>query len=590
MNQSLAPGERIDRYRIDKVLGRGGMAIVLRVVHEDLGSLHALKVLQLLYPGLAERLTQEGRMQASLKHPNVIAVTDIVRIGSLPGLVMEYVQGVSVGELVAVEPQSIAQAEALAMGIMDGVEAAHQRGLVHRDLKPDNVLLDISGADLVPKITDFGLARALDETTFGLGQHRTRSGQTLGTPAYMAPEQFTDSRAADQRSDIYALGAILYELLATKPAFAGTSLVAAYQDATKEKYPRLGTVCPRAPQRIQRAVETCLRADPDDRPQSVAELRALWLDGEPPPTRTGLWTPATMARLRRIRTAWEEAEVDQESLEIPIGPQTPAETTYPTPDAGTTQGTIIPADTTGWFRVGMLAGLLVALLVAMGITGSALIRGLSNDPEFPRERPGVDAPVPAVLLPADADSEASTDSGLGTTNALSSDADTQADAGSEADSDTSAEPDTEPEEDTEPRADTEAPVVTAPVPAPRPQPYPAVPASVVTTAPSPAPVRPAPPQPAPVQPAVIEPELTEPKPAPLPAPAPDTLVRLQGGVRGYLIASSGDRFPVGAAVPPGRYSLIVFFDGTTPTQAMTIQLERGESRTVTCSAQIGVCR
>lgn len=155
----LTAGQRIERYEVEALLGAGGMAVVYRVRHTSLGSLHALKVLTHAAPGVARRLMQEGRVQSSLRHRHVVTVTE-------------------------------------------GVAAAHQAGLVHRDLKPGNVLTDTSGPALTAKVADFGIAKLhLADRSVAL----TGTRVALGTPSYVAPEQILDSKRVDARADLFSL-------------------------------------------------------------------------------------------------------------------------------------------------------------------------------------------------------------------------------------------------------------------------------------------------------------------------------------------------------------------------------------------------
>ena len=219
---ALEPCVRIDRYEVVRPLGQGGMAVVVEVRHLDLGTRHALKVLQVHAPWLHARLLTEGRIQASLRDNHVCRVTDVIRVGDAPGLVMELVDGPPLELLLANYQPNLDQIDHLARGILAGVRAAHAAGLVHRDLKPANILLEISEQEdqVIPKVADYGLAKTLGELGSG-GRNTTRSGATLGTPSYMAPEQFRNAKYADQRADLFSIGCILYELVTGMRPFAG---------------------------------------------------------------------------------------------------------------------------------------------------------------------------------------------------------------------------------------------------------------------------------------------------------------------------------------------------------------------------------
>src|SRR5688500_13232778 len=143
----LAVGEEVDRYVVEALLGSGGMAVVYRVRHRTLATAHALKVLTNTVPQVRERLVAEGRIQAGLRHVNLVAVTDVLDVGGAPALLMDYVEGPALVAWIEERgPLPLADVEAIFGGILAGVAMAHARGLVHRDLKPGNVLLDLSGA------------------------------------------------------------------------------------------------------------------------------------------------------------------------------------------------------------------------------------------------------------------------------------------------------------------------------------------------------------------------------------------------------------------------------------------------------------
>ena len=207
----LALGASVGQYIVERVIGRGGMATVYRVRHRDLGTQHALKVLHVQRRGLRERFLQEGRLQANIRHPNLVAVTDVVWSGEHPGLVLELVDGPTLADVVAQGPLPVTEALRLFRQIVDGVHHAHAQGLVHRDLKPQNVLLG-TGTDGLrqARVADFGIAKVLagsEEPAL------TRSGMPIGTPRYMAPEQIRDASRVDARADIFSLGCILYEMV-----------------------------------------------------------------------------------------------------------------------------------------------------------------------------------------------------------------------------------------------------------------------------------------------------------------------------------------------------------------------------------------
>jgi serine/threonine-protein kinase len=273
----LSTGNVVDRYEIEGVIGEGGMAVVYAVRHAQLGTRHALKVLTLPSAQIRQRLLQEGQVQARLRHPNIVAVTDVIDLDGAPGLIMERIEGPCLEDWLRAEEPSLAQLDSLARQILEGVRVAHEQQLVHRDLKPANILLEVGREGLVPKITDFGLAKILG--TGGGGFAKTRTGSTMGTPHYMSPEQIRDSKGVGPRTDIFALGAILYEMLAGCRAFDGDDLLEIFNAVAQGKYTPLRDLVPEVPERMVNAIDRCLQVQPDDRFDSVDALLAAWGEG-----------------------------------------------------------------------------------------------------------------------------------------------------------------------------------------------------------------------------------------------------------------------------------------------------------------------
>jgi hypothetical protein len=275
----LAEGDTVDRYTVVRPLGEGGMAKVWLVRHTTLETLHALKVLQLTGPSLRLRFLDEAKTHSKLRHENIVRVSDVLEIDGLPALVLDYIDGPDLMHWIARELPDPARAEAMFRGILAGVAAAHAAGFVHRDLKPANVLVATGpdGAPL-PKVADFGLAKALTPDGDSRG-FATRQGHPMGTPRYMAPEQIRDASKADVRSDVFALGAILYELLAHEPAFDGLDVVEIFQAVSEGRRKPLPA---KTPAHLARVVDACLTIDPAQRPQTVGEVLRLLDQGRHP--------------------------------------------------------------------------------------------------------------------------------------------------------------------------------------------------------------------------------------------------------------------------------------------------------------------
>jgi hypothetical protein len=258
-------------YRIQDVLGSGGMGTVYRAEHRLMGRPVALKVIHthlLTHPGAVERFRQEVRAAARLAHPNIVTAYDAGETGGACFLVMEYVEGETLENVLARRgPLPVAEACGFARQAALGLRHAHEKGLVHRDLKPGNLLVTPQGQ---VKILDFGLARLRPELQIDRGL--TPAGAVVGTPTYLAPEQARDPGAADARADLYSLGCTLYHLLAGRPPFAeGTALqqLLAHQD----RAPRPVTEYrPDVPEGLARLVERLLAKDPRRRCQTAAEV------------------------------------------------------------------------------------------------------------------------------------------------------------------------------------------------------------------------------------------------------------------------------------------------------------------------------
>lgn len=220
----LSPGNVVERYEVERELGGGGMARVYKVRHVALGSVHALKVLDPELVGNAElraRFLDEGRIQARLKHPHILGITDVVAAPGVAGLVMDYLEGESLDKYLAraTRPPPADEVRDIFLQVLEGIGFAHENGVIHRDVKPSNIFLEQARGRRTVRILDFGIAKvATDE-----GRPTTRSGSRMGTPQYMSPEQIRASSDVTPRSDIFSLGVTLYELATARPCFEGES-------------------------------------------------------------------------------------------------------------------------------------------------------------------------------------------------------------------------------------------------------------------------------------------------------------------------------------------------------------------------------
>lgn len=264
----LADLPRVPGYRVEALLGHGGMGVVYRAWHERLNRAVALKMLlagPCARPEERERFQREAEAVAALGHPNIVQVHDVGDVDGRPYFTMEFVEGGSLAEQTRGIPQPARQAAALVATLADAVHAAHQNGIVHRDLKPGNILLTTGGT---PKVTDFGLARRLQGEA-GL----TLSGMPMGTPSYMAPEQARgDKGAVGPATDVYALGAILYELLTGRPPFRAESTTATLQQVVADEPVSPARLNPRVPRDLQTICLKCLHKEPHRRYASALAL------------------------------------------------------------------------------------------------------------------------------------------------------------------------------------------------------------------------------------------------------------------------------------------------------------------------------
>ena len=285
LGRLLPRGVRLGPYVIGELVGEGGMSAVYAATDTALDRPVAVKVLHpnlVGDPGIRRRFLREGQITRGWSHPNVVPVLDTVVEGDVIALVMERVEAPTLAEVLQRWQGGLPIAElgALAVGILAGLGAAHDHGVVHRDLKPGNVLVQTIDGRLVPRIIDFGIARVLEGTTY------TLTGAVLGTCRYMSPEQVR-GEAVDRRSDLYTFGILLYELATGSPPFADEQPYALMMAHTTKRPPPPRSVRSGLPEVVAEVIEACLQKDPEERPASAteiaAELEAVLGIGQPPP-------------------------------------------------------------------------------------------------------------------------------------------------------------------------------------------------------------------------------------------------------------------------------------------------------------------
>ena len=276
---TLAPGSRLGPYEVVALLGAGGMGEVYRATDTRLKREVAIKVLPARFAGSAERrqrFEREARAAAALSHPRICAIHDVGSNEGIEYLVMELLDGESLADRLSRGPLPVDQVRRIGQEICSALDAAHGAGLVHRDLKPGNVMLTKSGA----KLLDFGLAKLrerLEKPGFSLvetwkGEETlTEAGAILGTIAYMAPEQL-QGRPVDTRVDLFALGCVLFEMATGRRAFAGTTKASVIAAILSTDPPAVSSLSPGCPMVLDRLVRVCLAREPEARWQSAHDV------------------------------------------------------------------------------------------------------------------------------------------------------------------------------------------------------------------------------------------------------------------------------------------------------------------------------
>ena len=308
------------KYRITGTLGQGGMGSVYEAVNDAVGKRVALKVLNANladHPDFARRFELEARAAGLINHPGIVDVLDFGRAddGS-PYMVMEHLTGLSVrGLQKAIGPFSPALAAAVVLPALDALSAAHAAGVVHRDLKTANLFLSTSPRAV--KILDFGISKFST-----VGQGMTHTGTTLGTPAFMAPEQLKDGRAAGPASDLYAMGAVLYSLLTGHPPFEADSDFALVARVLTQPHRPLAELLPGLPEGLAALIDQQLAKDPQQRAPTAAALREAL---------AAVVSPDTEGLFALAEQHVEKAAPAPALLATPLPPQGPATATETTP-------------------------------------------------------------------------------------------------------------------------------------------------------------------------------------------------------------------------------------------------------------------
>jgi beta-lactam-binding protein with PASTA domain len=347
------------RYRIQERIARGGMATVYRALDLRLDRPVAVKV---MHPTLAEdadfvsRFTREAKSAARLSHPNVVAVFDQGSDGGVVFLVMEYIDGATLRDLLRERGRLSARQSLDVMApVLAALEAAHGAGIVHRDIKPENVLIAVDGRI---KVADFGLARAIADANL-----TATTGLLIGTAAYLAPEQI-EHGTADPRTDLYAAGIMLYELLTGRPPYVGATPMAVVFKHVHEQVPAPSLVRPEVPRQIDALVLDATQREPADRPPTAGEL----LEQLQAAARTLPAEPLDLTQRTQVLGAHLTTVLRKEQAHTLVGPPAPPPTAV---DRSRPRRPWLH----GW-RIAVL--LLVLVTVAAAATGAYL--GLHQGP------------------------------------------------------------------------------------------------------------------------------------------------------------------------------------------------------------------
>ncbi|MFB3854764.1 MAG: protein kinase [Vicinamibacterales bacterium] len=362
-------GTTIDHYRITSELGAGGMGVVLRADDLKLGRPVALKFLSEALAKdrtIHDRFLREARAAAALNHPGICTIYEINDAGPRPFLAMELLEGQTLQQLASRAPLPFEQVLDVGIQVADALQAAHEKGLVHRDIKPGNIFLTMGGR---AKVVDFGLAKAVEpsedssqsavETRIAEGD-KTRSGTTLGTVAYMSPEQARGERL-DCRSDIFSLGLVLYEISTAQRPFDGATAAIVFDGILNRMPPAPTSLRPELPEAFERILARAIEKDPDRRYQRVSDLAS---------------------DLRRLQRASDPAVAAATGLAAGSGPVASAswgtgqpgsagqpESSEALPAGGTTH----PAPPKPRRRAVPLAALAAVTIVAGGLLGAAVL-------------------------------------------------------------------------------------------------------------------------------------------------------------------------------------------------------------------------
>lgn len=349
MSRSVLTNSTVGEYRVADLLGAGGMGEVYRAVHSKIGRTVAIKVLSQTVnsPQFVERFLNEARIQASLHHPNIATLYDFLELNGQPCIVMEYVEGQTLADRIRTwGALTVPEALALFRPVVEAIGYVHSQGIVHRDVKSNNIKITSSGQ---VKLLDFGIAKS------GSSPALTAAGGFVGTLQYLSPEQFKGG-IADARSDVWALGVLLYEMVTGHMPFEADTIGQLYERVSKAAYTPPSALNASIPREVESIVGRCLKKNPADRYQSCADL---------------------LRDTERLRAAPVAPRPDRQS--IPVSPRTEPRTETPTTSNRST-----------WLVIG---GIAAALVLVILVGGWLLMNGGEGDTTI-RETDGTSSGTP----------------------------------------------------------------------------------------------------------------------------------------------------------------------------------------------------
>ena len=271
-------GKKIQQYQFVEKLGAGGMGEIYKALDTRLNRTVAIKVLPSAKSGDPERrrrFLQEAQSASSLNHPSIITIHDVISDGDTEYMVMEYVTGKTLNDLIPKEGLRVPQAVKYGLQMSDALAAAHAAGIIHRDLKPANIMVTDAG---FVKILDFGLAKLTDrsvelhDNTQTMGAPLTVEGAILGTVSYMSPEQ-AQGMKLDTRSDIFSFGAVMFEMITGRRAFEGGSSLSTLSSILRDETVPMMDLAPDTPPDLEGVIQRCMRKNPDERWQNMREVQ-----------------------------------------------------------------------------------------------------------------------------------------------------------------------------------------------------------------------------------------------------------------------------------------------------------------------------